>query len=107
MTQKLPQQSDWGLELSKLGSKNVKEKLQPSQSDWDQELCKLDGQNLRENLQDAFDATRSAVRVAAPVLDVLLSPRREDDRLEREFEEQRKLNDEYSRHIHGSVRNSV
>ncbi|MBP2847544.1 MULTISPECIES: hypothetical protein [Dickeya] len=72
MTQKLPQQSDWGLELSKLGSKNVKENLQPSRSDWDQELCKLDGQNLRENLQDAFDATRSAVRVAAPVLVPLL-----------------------------------
>ncbi|WP_038903542.1 hypothetical protein [Dickeya zeae] len=97
MTQKLPQQSDWGLELSKLGSKNVKENLQPSRSDWNQELCKLDGQNLRENLQDAFDATRSAVRVAAPVLDVLLSPRREDSRsrLDKEFEEREKISNRY------------
>ncbi|QDX30947.1 MULTISPECIES: hypothetical protein [Dickeya] len=70
------------------------------QSDWDLELSKLDGKSLKENLLGAFGATSSAMRVAAPVLDVLLSPRKEDDRLEREFEEQRKLNDEYSRHIH-------
>ncbi|WP_192458020.1 hypothetical protein [Musicola keenii] len=97
MAQKLPQQSDWGLELSKFGSKSAKENLQPSRSDWDQELCKLDGQNLRENLQDAFGATRTAMRVAAPVLDVLLSPRREDSRsrLDREFEEMEKISDEY------------
>lgn len=67
------------------------------QSDWDLELSKLDGKNLKENLQGAFGATRTAMRVAAPVLDVLLSPRREDSRsrLDREFEEMEKISDEY------------
>ncbi|WP_263064742.1 hypothetical protein [Dickeya dadantii] len=67
------------------------------QSDWDLELSKLDGKNFKENLQGAFSATSSAMRVAAPVLDVLLSPRNEDSRsrLDKEFEEREKVTNRY------------
>ncbi|WP_226092965.1 hypothetical protein LF929_015970 [Dickeya oryzae] len=67
------------------------------QSDWDLELSKLDGKSLKENLLGAFGATSSAMRVATPILDVLLSPRREDSRsrLDKEFEEREKISNRY------------